>query len=330
MTLHEILFLILLICPGCRNDEGSSDQPKEGKIPKQGTVWSASSAPFIGESGTGIESWKRLNERLKSANGGYGLTGRRTYDKGIPDSFATSAMAEDPGNCPVSIGSFKPSWSETVNGTNYEALRKFIYSLPDNRTIYLTFYHEPEDNVTENNTKEMLQKAFARFVDIVVTSGKPNVHPCFVLMTWTFKKESGRNPDDYDMGKYLKPGQHEKVIAGVDGYAKDPALQAKEIFEPSFAKMKSWGFTRFGIFETGAHASETDPAARSTWVKGLGEWVNSRNDIELVSWFNNGNGQHAGPTGWYLGTWEKSGDTYSWGDLDGTIAAYSRLLVPKK
>ncbi len=113
--------------------------------------------------------------------------------------------------------------------------------------------------------------------------------------------------------------------AGLDGYADDPSVNAKEVFESGFAKMKTWGFTRFGIFETGAHASLV-ATGRSVWVTELGQWVSSRSDIELVSWFNNGNGQHAGPTGWYLGNWYVNGTTYTWDDADGTVAAFAKLL----
>lgn len=306
------------------DDETAAESPQVRKI-----VWGASSASFIGENLGGLESWKRLNERLKAANGGYGLTGRRTYDKGIPASFEASAMAGDIGNCPVSIGSFKPVWSETADGTNNDAIRKFVRSIPDDRTVYLVFYHEPEDNVNSRQTTDILQKAFARFVDIVLTSGKPNVHPCFVLMTWTFKPQSKRIPENYNMAKYLKPGQISEVIAGLDGYADNPSVSAQDIFEKNFDRIGSWGFKRFGIFETGAHASSV-PTARSEWVKELGNWVNSRNDIELVSWFNNGNGQHAGPTGWYLGNWYKTETTYKWDDADGTLAAFAQLLTKSK
>jgi hypothetical protein len=303
------------------DDSGSPEEKVKAK-----TIWAASSASFIGENLGGIESWQRLNSRLKAANGGHALQGRRSYDKGIPLNFASSAMAEDAGNCPVSIGSFKPDWVQTANGTNADAIMNFIKSIPDDRTVYLVFYHEPEDNVNSFQTSDVLLRAFARYVDIVLSSGKTNVHPCFVLMSWTFKTQSGRNPDDFNMGKYLKPGQIDKVIAGLDGYAQDPSMSAKSIFEAPFQKLATYGFTRFGIFETGAHASANDPADRAGWINGLGEWVNSRNDIELVSWFNNGNGQHAGPTGWYLGTWNVTGNVYSWDDSDGTVSAYSKLL----
>ncbi|MDX9882951.1 MAG: hypothetical protein RBS73_12885 [Prolixibacteraceae bacterium] len=325
----SIILLCSLFALCCNKSPVTPDLQETGNLKTpatEGTVWAASSAPFIGETLGGVESWQRLNNRLKAANGGFGMMGRRSYDKGIPATFAASAMAEDVGNCPVSIGSFKPDWTETVNGSNNEAIKKFIQSIPDDRVVYLVFYHEPEDNVNSRNTSDVLLQAFARFVNMVLTSGKTNIHPCFVLMTWTFKPQSGRNPEDFNMGKYLKPEQLSKVVAGLDGYADDPSVSAQQIFEANVNRMKTWGFTRFGIFETGAHASPTDASARSKWVEGLGQWVKSRNDIELVSWFNNGNGQHAGPTGWYLGNWYKNGTTYSWDDADGTIAAFAQLL----
>ena len=323
-----VLILVCLAIISCKKSAESPSTviPVPSKPPVlSGTVWGASSAPFIGEKGSGIASWQRLNDRLKAANGGFGMKGRRSYDTGIPVNFSSSAMADDIGNCPVSIGSFKPVWKETINGTNNEAIKKLVQSVPDDRIVYLTFYHEPEDNITSENTSDILQQAFARFVDVVLSAGKPNVHPCFVLMTWTFKAQSGRNPEDFNMAKYLKQEQLNKVIAGLDGYADDPVVSAQQVFETGFAKMKSWGFTRFGVFETGAHASAVS-TARSAWITGLGQWVKSREDMELVSWFNNGNGQHAGPTGWYLGNWYNSGITYTWDDADGTISAFSKLL----
>jgi hypothetical protein len=328
IAVWNLILICSLLTLGCNNSPvtpGQEVPDPSGILKITGTVWGASSAGFIGENCSGIASWQRLNDRLKAVNGDIGMMARRSYDKGIPETFAISAMADDAGNCPVSIGSFKPVWTETVNGTNNEAIKKFIGSMPDDRIVYLVFYHEPEDNLSAVNTADILLQAFARFVNIVLTAGKPNVHPCFVLMTWTFKEQSGRNPDDFNMARYLLPGQIKEVVAGLDGYAGDPSVSAQQIFEPGFDKMKTWGFTRFGVFETGAHAS-SEATARSAWVDGLGRWVNSRKDVELVSWFNNGNGQHAGPTGWYLGNWYRNGTTYTWDDADGTIAAYAKLL----
>jgi len=293
--------------------------------------WGSAASPFRGEKGVlGPQAWMRLNDKIKSLNGGYGLQARRSYDRAIPVSFETSAMAPDINLCPVSVGSFKPSWTETVNGSNNLAIKKFLQSIPDNHEVYLVFHHEPEDDAErgrDGRNPELLKEAFARFVEVVVESGKPNVHPCFVLMTWTFNPKSKRNPDDFNLAAKLKPEYLSKVVAGLDGYASIPTFgSAQTIFETNFAKMASWGFSRFGIFETATHADDTK-TGRADWITDLGKWVNSRKDIELVTWFHAGNGQHAGPKGWYLGDWSLNGDgTSNWSDTDGSIAAYSKLL----
>lgn len=324
INLWILLIPISIFGQGLNNTINEPVIPK--KIPITNTIWSSASGAFLGEKNMkGILSWKRLNERLKSANGGIGLMGHRSYDKEFPVNFASSAMAEDIGNCPVSIVSFKLDWIKTADGTNDEVLKAYIQSIPDDRLVYLTFHHEPEDEVKGPNTNEVLQRAFARFVSIVIASGKPNLHPCFVLMSWTFNPKSKRNINNFNMAKYLKPEQLKYVVAGMDGYAHDPSESAREIFEGSFAKFKSWGFTRFGIFETGVHGT-SDISARSVWINDLGKWAKSRKDIELVSWFNSGVGPHAGSTGWFLGNWSQNGQTYTWDDADGTIAAYANLL----
>ena len=301
-------------------------KPGAGKI-----AWGSSAAPFPKETGLDrVQAWSRLNDKIKSLNGGSGLLSRRSYDSGIPASFAESAMAPDTSLCPVSIGSFKPSWKETIEGTNHNAITKFIQSIPDTHTVYLVFHHEPEDEALKGNqeffTPGLLKSAFAQFVDVVLSAGKPNVHPCFVLMSYTFDPKSGRNPEDFNLSVQLKPGQIDKVVAGLDGYANVPANgSAQDIFDDNFKKMASWGFTRFGIFETSKHPVSTKPG-KAEWITDMGIWVKERKNIELVSWYHSGNGPRAGEKGWYLGEWRIDGSTYIWEDTDGSIAAYAQIL----
>lgn len=293
------------------------------------TIWGSSCAPFPGENLDRVQSWKRLNEKLKELNGGYGLEGHRSYDRGLPASWSVTAMAQDTALCRVSFGEISPDWAETANGSNFEAIKKFVQSIPKNRIVYLIFQHEPEKSaVQKGHSTVLLQEAFAKFADAVLAADRPNVHPCFNLMSYTFKTQSGRNPDDFNLGIKLKPGQINKVIASLDGYAHESSTSAQEIFEANFAKMASWGFTRFGIFETGVHFDGTTNT-RAKWITGLGRWVNSRKDIELVSWFNSGVGTNAGSIGWYLGNWSKNGNVFTWTDDDGSVAAYAQLLKNK-
>lgn len=314
-----ILACLVLVSCGVRKD---AYQPTTKR-----TYWGSSGASFPGEEKVGqLESWVRLNEKIKSLNGGYGLDARRSYDKMIPLSWAASAMSKDSGLCPVSFGSFKADWKETAEGTNFQKIKTFVESIPDNRIVYLAFHHEPEDNVKQkDHTVEMLQKAFAGFVDAVLAANKPNVHPTFILMSYTFRPVSKRNPDDYNMVKYVKPNQLKKVVAGLDGYTKTPGKDAaKNIFDAAFTTMSKWGVSRFGIFEIGAQT--TIPGERVKWINELAQWVKARGDVEAVSWFNSGNGPHAGPIGWFLGQWSVKDGVYSWDDSDGSVAAYAQLL----
>jgi len=105
---------------------------------------------------------------------------------------------------------------------------------------------------------------------------------------------------------------------------------AEELFDTNFKKLASWGFSRFGIFETGTHRVETT-SERALWIEGLGRWAINRKNIELVCWFNSGVGQHAGPQGWFLGQWTTNPDgSISWTDSDGSVASFSKLLITKQ
>lgn len=302
-------------------------------------IWGSSSKSFPGEKGVdGVEAWNRLNDKVKSLNGNHGLQAHRTYDSGFPASFAASAMAPDLNLCPVSAYSFQPPYKETADGSKYTAIKQFVQSIPSTHEVYLVFHHEPEYQIFHQEpggpapgwgdlSPDLLQTAFSKFVEAVLDAGKPNVHPCFVLMSWTFDSHSGRNPNDFNLGAKLNSEQKSKVIAGMDGYADLPTgSSAKSIFETSFAKMATWGYTRFGIFETATHPVDTKPL-RADWITALGVWVNSRTDIELVCWWNSIVGEPAGEKGWFLGQWTVNPDgTFNWTDADGSVAAYAQLL----
>lgn len=325
--LSGILIFAFVIGSGMKNPA-----PIKKAIQKKKTtvrvIWGAAGSPFPGEKMDRKDAWIRFNEKVKSINGGYGIQAHRSYDKKIPASWSASVMSQDEGMCPVSLGSMKPNWNETANGSNYEAIKKFVASIPDDRVVYLTFHHEPEDNAKRNGySVPLLQAAFGKFVDAVLAANKPNVHPCFILMSYTFRPESGRNPDDYNMAAKVKPEQLSKVVAGIDGYAHDPDVSAEQTFEKSLTTMGKWGFTRFGIFEVATHSGDK----RVKWINDMADWVYKRKNIEVVSWYNSGVGPHAGPQGWFLGTWSKDANgNYIMADGDGSIAAFANLLKPRK
>lgn len=300
---------------------------KQNQLTAQGIIWGSSSSPFPGETNVDRpQAWSRLNEKIKESNGGYGMHVRRTFDANIPSSWQNSSMASDTSLCAVSAGSIKASWKNTANGSNFNQIKSFVQSIPDDRLVYLCFFHEPEDDTPAQGSSDIFCSAFAKFVDAVMESGKENVIPCFIYMAWTFNSASGRNPDDWNIASKLKPEYLNKVVAGLDGYAQQPTSRpAKAIFDKAFNVMKSWGFSRFGIFETATHSAGQN-SLRSEWICELAKWAYMREDIEIVSWYHSYVGQNAGDEGWFLGNWSFVGNNYILEDRDSSIFAFANII----
>jgi len=319
----------------------------DSQVTSRKLYWSATCGPYTGETNMwGMKSYVRLNDKLKSLNNGIGLDARRSYCRGLPANFAASTMAEDVNICPVSIYTFAPvswldttdpiTWQNTADGLDSLAISNFVKSIPTNREVYFGYTHEPEaqcfgSNAVAGHTPDLYSRAFAKFVNAVVSAGRSNVHPCLVLMTWTFDPQSNRNPEDFNPVKYIKPAQLKEVIAGLDGYCGDPLITAKGLFEPCFLRMQKWGLSRFGIFETSAHASGV-LNERTEWVESLGQWVNNGNgiaqNIELVSFFNCNVDAIASTKDWFIGDWsvDNTSKVYTMID-DGTINAYANTCI---
>jgi len=303
--------------------------------------WSASAGSFTGEKYMWrINPWIRLNNMIKSLNNGKGLDAYRCYDQKTHVDFTTSSMAEAVNHCPVIAGTFrnKPAtWQNTIDGSDSLVISNYVKSFPTNREIYLGYYHEPEPEALgttgiPGNTPDLFLRAFAKFVDIVVSTGRTNVHPCLVYMTWTFDPESKRNPEDFNPVKYIKPAQLNRVIAGLDGYAADPLESAKGVFESPFLQMQKWGFSRFGIFETSVLPSDV-PNERIAWVESLGQWVNSgvgiAKNIEIVSWWSCQVSDVLEP--WFIGTFSVDSTTGAYSMIDdGTIKAFANACMLNK
>jgi hypothetical protein len=296
----------------------------------QNVIWGSSAGPFTNEKGvSSVQAWERLNVKIKESNGGHGLHARRSYEGFLPETFSASNMSADVNLCKASLYSFKTSWSKTASGDNYQEIKQFVQTIPDDRTVYLIFFHEPEDDIPSQGSSDVFTTAFARFVDAVLDAGKPNVHPTFVLMSWTWNPNSGRNPEDWNVAPKLKPDQLNRVIAGLDGYSHDPVGTSAESAIGrgiGFSEMATWGFSRFGIFETSTRRLE-GPSGRAKWISDLGEWIRRDGKIEVVSWFHSGVGPNAGAEGWFLGQWwiDEQGN-YFWEDTDGSVAAYAKLV----
>ncbi len=106
------------------------------------------------------------------------------------------------------------SWSQIASGaedawitTRADALKAF------GSPIYLTFHHEPEDDVPALGTATDFTAAWRHIVDVFRARGVTNVTMVWTLMSWTFTQ--GRADTYY-------PGDTYVDVVGTDGYNWNP------------------------------------------------------------------------------------------------------------
>jgi hypothetical protein len=156
-------------------------------------------------------------------------------------------------------------WSAIANGSQDAWIRERADAFRAfGSPIYLTFHHEPEDDLSRFGTPADYAAAFRRIVTVFRGRGVSNVAFVWTLMSWTFDSRSGRDVNSY------YPGDSYVDFVGSDGYnwyprranAKWDPFQA--VFQPtqdfSVAHGKPWIAVEYGVQE--------DPA----WSGRKGQW----------------------------------------------------------
>jgi hypothetical protein len=145
------------------------------------------------------------------------LTVRRSFDSGLPRTFAASAAAGDEEAGLRSFVSWKPPRGDhrgAAAGRYDEQITAWAESVP--RTgVYATSFHEPENNMSAGEFV-----AFQRHVYTVVKAANPTIRwgPIYMAYWWD-PEETGHfvgNPEDW------WPGDGFADFAALDWYAADP------------------------------------------------------------------------------------------------------------
>lgn len=119
--------------------------------------------------------------------------------------------------------------------------------------IYLTFHHEPENDLSRFGTPSDFAAAFRHIVSVFRNRGVTNVAFVWTMMAWSFNPKSGRDPMSY------YPGDSYVDFVGADGYswypvrAGDSWTSFHDIFTDvnSFAVAhgKPWMVVEYGCLE---------------------------------------------------------------------------------
>ncbi len=145
-------------------------------------------------------------------------------------------------------------WSQIADGSQDAWLRQRADAFRDfGAPIYLTFHHEPEDDLGGYGSPGDFASAFRRIVTTFRDRGVGNVAFVWTMMSWSFDPRSGRPISDY------YPGDAYVDFIGSDGYSWYPGrpgdawVSFQQIFQPTqdFAVShgKPWMAVEYGVQE---------------------------------------------------------------------------------
>lgn len=183
---------------------GCSKSPNKPPVQKDSTIlWGSTVWQEKGE--TKAEAY----ERVKSAFGLHQIV--RYYCAGDP--LWPDWLPKET----VTLISFKIDAKEVLAGIKDQVLKDFFNSLATHTKIYWTYYHEPEDNISEGTFSAVeYRAAFDYIIDLQKKLNKPNLVPTLCLMSWSLTTESGRNWRDYLPAKV--------ELLSWDGYFRDHTI----------------------------------------------------------------------------------------------------------
>ncbi len=254
---------------------------------------------------------------------------RRVYDSGFDRDF-TNRAGLDIGKRTTHY-SFKPDMSALARGALDADIRALLDSIPAGHPTILTVWHEPENDFQSDAQKADYRKGWQRFAQLVKAQDRPELSTSWVMMAYSFRAMSGREPMDW------WPGDGVVDIVGIDTYNEGSLKQSewdspgREFGQPApgDAAMRGGfvdggilaflqrhdaklGIAEFGSLEntTGITADWTDTPTKAEWIRQAVEYYHSLGAI-YVEYF------HAGP---YRGPWWLDNDS------DEPLEMYRELI----
>jgi hypothetical protein len=207
---------------------------------------------------------------LAQTTGAFGrLPIDRVYYPGLPASNAWTG-GDAGANDSAVIVSFKALPADILSGADDASLSHFFDTAPTGHPIYYSYYHEPEDNITDGQfTLADYKAAWAHVVALAHAAHNPDLHSTLILMSWDLVKASGR-----DWKSYL-PGGGIISTLGWDAYPVGSATNVNpqptppaDFMGPCIAASKSvglpYGFAEFGL---------STATGRPAWMTEVGNYL---------------------------------------------------------
>jgi hypothetical protein len=166
---------------------------------------------------------------------------------------------------------------------------RFLDSVPaDGFHTWVTINHEPE-NDGDGLTPELFREKLALMLEAIRATGRSDVHPAFVLMTWL-----ERDDDPSTSSTVWFPDEPAAFTLGLDPYDTCGCRPFPELVEPTLALWRQAGGVDWAITETGT--KQTGDAG-ATWIDGMFDYCRADVDCLGPMWFHAAVGSR-GP--WWL------------------------------
>ena len=195
-------------------------------------------------------------------------------------SWSSSQLNSD---VPMQV-SFKGNPATVVSGSQDAKYLAWFKAAPRDRTIYWTFFHEPDDNIDAGQfTAAQYVAAWKHLKALANQADNPRLLATLSLMNWSIYPESGRNWKD------MYPGNDVIDVLAWDvnnlgsprGIYEDPA----KILDPVIAASKSVG-KPWAVAEWGSALLSGDTGSkRAAWMKEMGAYMNAKGAL-YAAYFN--------------------------------------------
>jgi hypothetical protein len=269
--------LATLVLPSLSDKARSAAAPNGVPRPKQGLYFGTWAKPF------GSESKQQALTDMESQIGRRFALDHQYYqwNAAIPTNHETWTRSQ--GRIPFITWHAGPSWAAIASGQEDGWIRSRADALRAFETpVYLTFHHEPENDVGAKGTPAEFAAAFRHVVSVFRDRGATNVSFVWTMMAWSFESSEADR---------FYPGDGSVDVVGADGYNWSPGRQGADwrSFRDVMAETRAFSVAHgkpFMAAELGVQEDPNDPGRKGQWYRETVATAESWPELIAIAYFD--------------------------------------------
>ena len=186
--------------------------------------------------------------------------------------------------------SFKGEPATVVSGSQDAKYLAWFKAAPRDRTIYWTFFHEPDDNIDAGEfTAAQYVAAWRHLKALANQADNPRLLATLSLMNWSVYPESGRSWKDMYPGNDVidvLAWDVNNLGSGREEY-EDPATLLSPVISASASVGKPWAVAEWGS----ALLGDDQGAARAAWMHQMGRYMQAKGALYATYFYSTVGGE---------------------------------------